>query len=270
MALFDQPKTQHPRQWKDMSRDFKSMFVYHSTMVVLFITGGAFSLKQEISVACVIVAVLVAISLRHRHDSGWHWRRPTAKNFLMVAGVIVFTPTFLYVASRLFSPLNPQFAPWFLAGGGIGLFQLLSVLQLVRTSEAEFHADCLEVRDTAAPSTSSIAIDPVWKRAVRAFYYVVFMTVWLGGMTFFYVYGVATHRGSPVPTATQTELIVEHGSSIFVTREEKLRVDRWEMVMTVGIPSILASGFIIHFLLGIKLFNNAPTLAEWRARRQSQ
>lgn len=253
-----------------MSRDFKSMFVYHGAMMVLFISGGAFSFKQELSVASAILAVLVAISLRHRHESGWHWRRPTTKNILMAAGVIVLMPIFLYVASRDFSPLNPQFTPWFLAGLGIGLFQLLSALQLVRASEAEFQADCLEIRDTDAPNTLSIAIDPVWKRAVRALYYITFMAVWFGGMTFFYFNGVATHSGSPVATSTHTELIVEHGSSIFVTRDEKLRVRRWETMMTIGIPSILASGFIIHFLLGIKLFSNAPTLAEWRARRQSQ
>jgi hypothetical protein len=270
MALFDQPTTQHPRQWKDMSRDFKSMFVYHGAMMVLFITGSAFSYKQELSVAGVIIAVLIAISLRHRHESSWHWRRPAAKNILAAGGVIVAIPIFLYVASREFSPLNPQFTPWFLAGLGIGLFQLLSALHLVRASEAEFQADCLEVRETAAPSAPSIPIDPVWKRAVRALYYVAFMAVWLGGMTFFYFYGVTTHHGSPVATVTQTEPINEHGNSIFVTPDEKLRVDRWETVMTVGIPSILASGFIIHFLFGVKLFNNAPTLAEWLARKRSQ
>jgi hypothetical protein len=48
MALFDQPKGgDYPKQWRDMSLEFKLMFVCHGCMMVLFITGGAFSSRQD-------------------------------------------------------------------------------------------------------------------------------------------------------------------------------------------------------------------------------
>jgi hypothetical protein len=40
-----------------------------------------------------------------------------------------------------------------------------------------------------------------------------------------------------------------------------------ETMMFTGIPAILVSGFALHFLVGVKLFPNTPTLAEWRVGR---
>jgi len=86
MALFDMPKREdYPKRWKDMSLELKLMFVYHACMMVLFIAGGAFSLRQELTLTGVLLAVLVAISMRHRRSANWRWQSAKSKNLLGAA-----------------------------------------------------------------------------------------------------------------------------------------------------------------------------------------
>lgn len=59
----------------------------------------------------------------------------------------------------------------------------------------------------------------------------------------------------------------DHGKVAYVTRAQKARLDSVETMMFTGIPTILVSGFALHFLVGVKLFPNTPTLAEWRLNR---
>jgi len=50
MSIFGSPQAgDFPRQWKDMSLDFKLMFVFHGCMMILFIIGSAFSVRQELA-----------------------------------------------------------------------------------------------------------------------------------------------------------------------------------------------------------------------------
>jgi hypothetical protein len=41
------------------------------------------------------------------------------------------------------------------------------------------------------------------------------------------------------------------------------------MMMFTGIPTVLVGGFALHFLVGVKLWPNTPTLAEWRLGRSA-
>ena len=87
MALFDPPKDgDYPKQWKDMSLELKLMFVYHGCMMVLFITGGVFSLRQEFVFTGVLLFVLVSTSIKHRRSTSWQWQGVKPKNLLMAAG----------------------------------------------------------------------------------------------------------------------------------------------------------------------------------------
>ena len=47
-SMFDPPTQHYPKKWKEMSLDFKLMFVYHVSMMLLFIAGGSLSIQQEI------------------------------------------------------------------------------------------------------------------------------------------------------------------------------------------------------------------------------
>ena len=138
MALFGPPKNEdYPRKWKDMSLEFKLMFVYHGCMMVLFIAGGAFTTKQELFITGTLVVVITTLSLRHRRSIGWRWEGVETKHLAMVIGSVALLAFFLHSATPLFPPSNPRFLPWYLAGFGIGTFNILAILKLVRTSESQ-------------------------------------------------------------------------------------------------------------------------------------
>ncbi len=268
MALFDPPKDgDYPKQWKDMSLEFKLMFVYHGCMMVLFITGGVFSLRQELVFTSVLLFVLTSISIRHRRSASWRWQGVKPKNLLMAAGGVALMGVFLYAATPLFPPSNPRFLPWYLAGFGIGFFNVLQALRLVHPSEAAFLADCHEPSSQIEQATQSEPTDPRWHRVVRGTYGLLFLLVWLGFVAFFYYSGAAFRDGSPVPTPTQTEAVTEHGKTVYITRDQKTFSDRLELFAFVGIPSVIVGGLLLHFLVGVKLYPNAPTLRELLARK---
>jgi hypothetical protein len=157
MGWFDEPTKRRATSWKEMSVEFRMMFVYQGCMMALFITGGALTVKLELLVAIALIAVGAAVSLRRRSEKKWHWRSPGAKGAAIATGTTLLMAFFLYSATPMFSPARPQFLPWYLAGFGIGAM--------------------------------------------------------------------------------------------------------------AGIPSLFVLGFVIHFLLGVKLLDNAPTLRELLARR---
>jgi hypothetical protein len=275
MALFDAPKSEnYPSKWRDMSFDYKLMFVYHGCMMLLFVTGGFFATRQELMFVAVLVASLTALSLRHRSQAGWRWQGVSNKQVFFALGGVVFVVVFLYAATPFFPPRNPQFLPWYLAGVGIGALNLLSALNLTRASEAQFLADVhgpVLSPDPVSPITpdDSSPAEPSWHRLVRAVYSILFFAAWLSFVIFFYTDGVAVRDGSSSPTSTRTDFITEHGRVIYITPAQKLLHDRLQTVPIIGIPLVLASGVILHFLVGVKLFPNAPTLAEYLRRNSN-
>lgn len=268
--MFSPPKAgDYPKQWKDMSFEFKLMFVYHGCMMILFITGGAFSLRQELMLAGMLFLVLTSLSIRHRRLTGWRWQGVKPRNYLMAAGGVALMAVFLYAATPQFPPSDPRFLPWFLAGFGIGAFNILQTLRLVYPSEAAFLADCHEPGGQFEQAAVAEPTDPDWHRIVRATYSVLFFLVWLGFVGFFYYFGTALRDGSPVPTAAQPDAVVEHGKTVYITHAQKVLSDKLELFAFVGIPSVIVGGFVLHFLVGVKLYPNAPTLREFWARKSS-
>jgi hypothetical protein len=275
MALFDAPKSEnYPRKWRDMSFDYKLMFVYHGCMMLLFAGGGFFTTRQELVFVAVLVPSLTTLSLRHRSQVGWRWQGVSNKEIFLALGEVILVVVFLYAATPLFPPRTPQALPWYLAGAGIGAFGLLGALNLARGSEAQFLADCHEPvlspepAPPIAPDNSSSA-EPSWHRLVRAIYSILFFATWLSFVIFFYSDGVAIRDGSSSPTPTRTDSITEHGRAVYITPAQKLLHDRLQTVPFIGIPLLLASGAILHFLVGVKLFPNAPTLAEYLRRNSN-
>jgi hypothetical protein len=273
MALFDPPKAgDYPKQWKDMSLEFKLMFVYHGCMMVLFITGGAFSTWQELLFTGVLLFLLTSFSIRHRRSAGWRWQGVKPKNLLMAAGGVALTGVFLYAATPLFPPSNPRFLPWFLAGLGIGTFNVLQGLRLVHPSEAAFLADCREPGSQIEQATNSAPTEPIepkWHRVVRSTFSLLFFLVWLGFVAFFYYSGAAFRDGSPVPTPTRMDAVTEHGKTVYITHDQKILCDKLELFAFVGIPSVIVGGLLLHFIVGVKLYPNTPTLRELLARKSS-
>jgi hypothetical protein len=256
MALFEAAQTRRSNQWKDLSFDFKLMFVYHGCMMILFMTGGSFSVRQEILFAGALLLLLGSISSRHRRAKGWHWQGASAKNRLAALGGLVLMGFFLYAGTPLFPPSDHRFMPWYLAGFGIGLFGFLQSLRLVHTTEAAFLADCGEPSTQAAEPVHSEPTGPRWQRVARTIYSIAFFLVWLEFLAFFYYSGKTFRDGSPVPTQTQTEPMTEHGKTVYVRRDQKAISDELERLGFIGIPTVLVSGLLLHFVVGVKIFEN--------------
>jgi hypothetical protein len=273
MGWLDEPTKRRATSWKEMSVEMRMMFVYHLCMMALFMTGGILTPKIEVTIALLLISVLTGISLRRRREKMWHWKSPGRQGIAMAAGTTLLMAFFQYAATPLFSPAKPQFLPWYLAGFGIGLFNVLSALNLVQSSEAEFEAACVQSRAASSSHEGTRElISPTtigWKRVVRGAVTICFLAVWLTGVSSFYFYGKAFRNGSPKPTDLRTEPLTEHGKTVYVTPSEKRLVDLLQTGMMVGIPSVFALGFVVHFLIGVKLVDNAPTLRELLARRSS-
>ncbi len=274
MALFDPPSSNYPTRWKDFSLDNKLAFVYFGCMMVLFGNGGALSVKQELLATMILVAILLSISVRYRRRMNWRWPGVQTKGVLTALGILVAAGIFEFAVTPLAPISDPGFLPWHLFGLGGAVFGVLGALRIVQLSKSDFLQECeaVGVADLHATSTAEttpvVPTDPFWKRATRAVYGIVFLLVWLAGVASFYYFGVAFRDGSSRPTPTQTEPLNSHGQIVYVQHSQKVLIDFLQKVMFIGFPSVFVSGLILHFLLGVRLFPNTPTLHEWRKQQQ--
>jgi hypothetical protein len=172
---------------------------------------------------------------------------------------------FLFAATPMFSPFEPHALPWYLGGVGIVSFNVLSMLRVITYAERDFVAPPIQDVAVVSEARPGPAV-PRWHALVRLVCTVLFVVAWLDFMAFFYVSGQAFQHGSRTPTATQTEPMQDHGTVVYVTRDEKVRVDLLEQGQ-VGIPIAIGLALFAHFVLGVKIISNLPTRAELRARR---
>tara|TARA_R110001583_G_scaffold118468_1_gene269895 strand:- start:235 stop:762 length:528 start_codon:yes stop_codon:yes gene_type:complete len=154
---------------KNMSLDFKLMFVFHIAMMILLVIRPIDNAQDQVIFSLILASVLVAISIGHKMKNKWSW--PGLK-IMSIPGVI-FNLLFLYVffaftayamtpntmpsSIELDSILTravealpvivdaifiPAFTPWYMAGLGIFLFNILSSLNLTTQKKSEFEAQC--------------------------------------------------------------------------------------------------------------------------------
>ena len=268
------PDVRYPKTWKEMSLDLKLMFGYHISMMAMMMAGGSLSVRQELTIAGTIASLIVLVSRYNRQKKHWRWPGIKLIDVLYAAGGIFFVSIFLYSAVPLFPPNNGHIVPWYLAVFGIGLLGVLQSLKVVHLSEAEFASNCMiidqygrELPLAREPSPAQPS-EPNWKRFMKVAYTVVFMLMWVCGVASFYFFGTAFKNGSPEPTATQTEPLEDHGKTVYVTPAEKQRVHALQLVAGVGFPVVFIGGAILHFVVGVKLFPNTPTLSEYLNRRK--
>jgi hypothetical protein len=115
------------QKWKDMSVDFRLMFVYHGSMMLMFLVGQAgLSVRMELQLTGLLAVVLIAISIKHRRQTNWRWPGVKASNVIYAVGSLALVAFFLFAGTPLFPPLIGAALPWYLAGLGIGTFGVLS------------------------------------------------------------------------------------------------------------------------------------------------
>jgi len=259
--MFSIREQRYPKGWKDMSYDFKLFFAFHICMMILLITGNAIGVVIKLAITVLLAGILLFLSLAHRKKSQWHWPGVTARNVINAIVTIIFGGIFLYAGYPLFSPANPRLLPFYLAALGIIFFNTLFFLKIVCMAEAEFLRSCGGINIGSKEEVYK-SFEPSWKKTVRICYSILFVIIWLEFMLFFHKFSVAFHNGSPEPTVTQTEKLVNHGKVSYVTPEEKRVIDTLEAFMWIGFPTVFLLGAFLHFVVGVKLVPNVKTIKE--------
>ena len=246
----------YPRRWSDMALDFKLMFGLHGAIMIMFVIGASLTIAIEAAIQGALIAAAFATAIVWRRQQGWHWSGAGWKQVLLavLGGVLIIV--FLGAAIPSAPPTTPQIFPWYMGGLQIGLFNILASLRFARMAEVDFLADCnpgLSVVETAAEALE----EPRWRTWARGSYSVAFMAIWLEALAFFYFHGIAVRGGAPSPTRTMTEAITEHGSTVYVTVADWNRDHLLMTLMMLGIPLVLLLGAFLHFVLRVRIYDNA-------------
>lgn len=157
---------------KNMSFDFKLMFVFHIAMMILFGARPFDNAKDQILLAIGLGCVLVVVSVIHKVKFKWSWPGLTLMSIPGTILNIVFLYIFFAVASYSMHPSIPVpeiklssiaqligeswpvilqaisipvFTPWYLAGIGIVAFNILESLKITTSKKTEFESQCRDV-----------------------------------------------------------------------------------------------------------------------------
>src|SRR5437016_3262025 len=102
MNFLDFPFERYPRTWREMSYDFKLMFLYHGSMMLLFVTGQALSLAAELTIAAALLVAGTLLGIRHRRATPWVWPGVSVSRLLGAAATVLLGGLFLFAATPLF------------------------------------------------------------------------------------------------------------------------------------------------------------------------
>jgi hypothetical protein len=62
-----------PKNWREMSLDMGLMFGYHISMMVMMVAGGSLTVRQELTIAAAIAALILIASRYRRQQRHWRW-----------------------------------------------------------------------------------------------------------------------------------------------------------------------------------------------------
>jgi len=229
MSIFDFHKTNYPTSWGDFSLEYKFFFVYFVAMGLMPLLSRRISASLELLAAASLLLAFTVLSIRRRRAIAWRWLGIDSKELLGAGLTAVLMGYFLYALVTSFSPFNPVFLPLFLAASGFFLFSVLQDLKVVTFSEADFLASCAKSAGSSVlVSSEANVVEASWKSAVRTIFTIAFILVWVNGISRFRFFSVR--------------------------------------IGAIAFAVLMVCGFVIHFLLGVRLLPNYPTLQEMRGK----
>ena len=96
--------------------------------------------------------------------------------------------------------------------------------------------------------------EPGWKKTIRVLCFTAFALVFATTLAMLYTFQAAFRSGAPAPTATKTHALINHGEVVYITSAEKQFADLLFDIAFAAIPALIVAGFVIHFLMRVKLF----------------
>lgn len=246
----------YPRTWSEMSFEFKGMFAYHLSMMVMMLAGRSLAFIEQIAIAAGIAMIVTVASVVRRLRHKWRWQGLTPLRSAGAVLMVVLMAYFVFASaggalqSQGFA-LNRPFAlgAWVLGAAGLGLFMVLNILRITHLSEKVFLEEC---GDQALEPTPAPPPEPRWKSITKYVFAAAFLAVWLGAVTFFYINDRTLRSASPVPTVEQTVPMNNKGVTVYVKPAEMRLRDQLQGFMFIGIPAAIATAFFLHFVLRIR------------------
>jgi hypothetical protein len=278
MDFFGFQNINYPRSWKEMSFDFKLMFLDFGGYFLLFACGSGVSLVAEVIFASLLAIILIIFSIRHRLENHWRWPGASSKNIYQAFIVTVFEGLFVFAALQIFPLTHPSSLPWYLSLASIGLFNILVMLQIVDLTETDFKMKCFVKSDMpisqAIDSPSLIASDisetilaesevpeSNWKKRVKRAYGIFFFLVWLEVIALLYFSSEIYRNGSSIQTSSQTAPLVDHGQVVYITQNEKLVIDVLQAGSCVGIPAAVILGLLLQRVFRVMVFPEQTSIS---------
>lgn len=268
--MFEPSNEEGSKRRKDVSADLWLAGAFHLAMITLWLSGGYFTIAQELGIALLALATVVALAIAYRLVHNWRWPGIRRRDVINSLGGLSLLGVFLYACSPLFPPSDHRIFPWYLAACGLGLFGVLQQLHLACSSRTEFLAQCRSidlkgrpVGRTPAPARL-VEVEPSWKMTAKRAFAILFFLVAACLIGEFYCFGISFRDGSPQPSQVRTEPLENHGQKVYIRPAEKERIELLQDAYIIGMIWLLVGGFTLQFAVGVQIFDNLPTVTPYR------
>jgi hypothetical protein len=270
MSWFDAPPN-YPTRPRDYSLDMWLLFIYVFTLLLLApLAGPGFTIRQDLLLASVLGAILMAISVAYRVHMHWRWfgiqRGQTSRTIFRV-----FSLALVIVALSPAAPFDdPRFLPIYLAPAGIVLFDVLFLFGMTETSKTQFLQHCIAETSTETAQRSNYsqptpAPQPSrWENLARILYrtvYLIMCVIWVARLD---LVAIAHRHGALQPTADQPAPVQLDGHAVYLAHYQQILLDHLPRIGIGFLMLLLLVGYLLNYFAGLNLFPNMRSREQLR------
>ncbi|MCW7490976.1 hypothetical protein [Leptospira meyeri] len=268
--MIEENSNSFPNQWKDYSLDYKCILIYHGFMMILFLFGDKISISIQITIVALLLISIIIFSIKYRIRIRWNWPGVEVKNTFYAVIIITLGLFFFFSSINSYPLFKSQSFPWYAAGFGIILFQVLNVLNITAYSKEKFELKSDKTENVKKIENSTLIEnrnDSVNVSFVKYLIYILSFLLWVTGISYFWLRDrISNNDNSDDFTKFITEITnifskllgIENSSpDIFL-----------KSILSYGIILLSISIFIIHFIFGIKIISNIPTIKEYLRKKE--
>jgi hypothetical protein len=215
-------------------------------MIGLLGLHGAMGERQQLLLAGILVLGIVQLSLWQREAAGWVWPGPKkdmAMSLLLLGGIGIVTGFGFLLIAPITRPAN---LAWYLAVGGLLVFNALQSTGIASRKRSEFREAC---SDSAKPARHG-SRSAQW--GVVA-YKTGFVLVWLAAIAYLFLRGAMHWLGAQ--DQTRWGAVLRAGQS--------------PLLRAFGAGLVVATGLLILFACLLEFAVRAPVLPRFGFRQRS-
>ncbi len=249
------------KEWENFSMDFKLIFVYHGFIMALLLISRIVPVEIQLAFVVLLFLILVYRSVKHRIENRWSWPGLEIKKIpftVFSASMVLFFFLQNYNSSP---PSDPTFFPWYAAGLVMFFYTVMIGLNISTLSRKTFESQC-EGRKVVVKPELQREEGIILEKLIIKIYHLASTSVIIMMIAYAWLSDRSTveDRNSGVTKAIIDSLEFLAG---FIGKSiDKGPEKFFEGILLYWAPVVIAAGFIIHYILGIKVFGDSPTLKE--------